>query len=380
MGFMMKQKILPLFLAAVLCLSGCREIDREDEPQSEVSSQPVSSETSGETSEVSEPASGASSEDASDVTSGSTDTSGGEASVSAVPSQIVIDGVELPELSQYDNTQVTWGPGHQMDGENRPAACVGLQEKYGDKGALFLMPKGEKRVYLTFDEGYENGYTEKILDELKEKDCPAVFFVTYDYVCRNPELVQRMVDEGHVVGNHSMHHPNMTTVDADTAVREIAELHNYVAENFNFQMSLFRPPEGAFSERSLVIAQALGYQTALWSFAYADWNPDNQMDPGQALPKVTGAAHDGAVYLLHAVSETNTKILPDVIDALREAGYTLARLDEQAVSSGTVPSEAVPSGAVPSETAPSESAPSEAASSETAPSEPAPSGAEQAGD
>ncbi len=345
----MKQKILPLFLAAVLCLSGCRKIDGEDSPQSGVSSRPVSSETSSEASSAL-PSSAASGD--TDVTSGDADTSSGEAPVSIAPTQIVIDGVELPELSQYDNTQVTWGPGHQIDGENRPTACVGLQEKYGDKGALFLMPKGEKKVYLTFDEGYENGYTEKILDELKEKDCPAVFFVTYDYVCRNPELVQRMVDEGHVVGNHSMHHPNMTTVDADTAVREIAELHNYVAENFSFQMTLFRPPEGAFSERSLVIAQALGYQTALWSFAYADWNPDSQMDPAKALPRVTDAAHDGAVYLLHAVSETNTKILPDFIDALREAGYTFARLDGQ--------TEAAMSEAVQSEADQPEAAPSEA--------------------
>jgi len=333
---MMKQKILLLLLAAAVCLSGCRKIDREDPPQSGASSQPVSSESSEAAPDISSAlTSSDASGTASDASSESEDTSSEEAPVSAAPTQIVIDGVELPELSQYDNTQVPWGPGHQMDGENRPAACVGLQEKYGDKGALFLMPKGEKRVYLTFDEGYENGYTEKILDELKEKDCPAVFFVTYDYVCRNPELVQRMVDEGHVVGNHSMHHPNMTTVDADTAVREIAELHNYVAENFNFQMTLFRPPEGAFSERSLVIAQALGYQTALWSFAYADWNPDKQMDPAQALPKVTDAAHDGAVYLLHAVSETNTEILPDVIDSLREAGYTFARLDGQAAPSET---------------------------------------------
>ena len=318
-----KGAILALLLAALLA-GGCRSTEkREPSSSAEPSSLP----------EVSQPeASASGSEPAvnpprTEAPSSEPASSQEDAPVNAVPEQIHVDGVEFPELSQYDSSQVTWGPGRQMDGENRPVACVGLQEQYGDKDALFLMPAGEKSIYLTFDEGYENGYTAQILDVLKEKDCPAVFFVTHDYVSRNPELVQRMVDEGHAVGNHSMHHPNMTTVDPQTAANEIADLHNCVAEQFSFQMTLFRPPEGAFSERSLVIAQALGYRTTLWSFAYADWNPDSQPEPGEALERITGAAHEGAIYLLHAVSSTNTQILPAFIDTLREEGYTFLRLE-----------------------------------------------------
>lgn len=317
-------------LAAALLLGGCHRVDggkeessappAPDGPQSrEESSRAASSQPDSSAEAIGETAS-------SEAVSSETVSSEAEAPANAVPEPIAVDGVELPDLSQFDNTQVTWGPGHQMDGQNRPTACTGLQEQYGEDGGLFIMPAGEKKIYLTFDEGYENGYTGKILDVLREKECPAVFFVTYDYVSRNPELVQRMVDEGHTVGNHSMNHPNMTTIDAQTAVKEIADLHNYVAEHFNFQMTLFRPPEGAFSRRSLIIARELGYRTALWSYAYADWDPEKQMAPDAAFPKVTGAAHDGAIYLLHAVSETNTQILGDVIDTLRGEGYTLERL------------------------------------------------------
>lgn len=310
-----------LLLIAVLAASGCRSTEKREPPSSLPASQPEASSSQPESQPAVNPPR------TEDPASSEPASSEEETPANAVPQQIHVDGVEFPDLTQYDNAQVTWGPGRQTDEANRPTACVQLQAQYGEKGALFLEPPGEKAVYLTFDEGYENGYTAKILDVLKEKECPAVFFVTYDYVNRNPELVQRMVDEGHAVGNHSMHHPNMTAVDAQTAADEIADLHNLVADQFQFQMTLFRPPEGAFSERSLVIAQSLGYRTALWSFAYADWNPDSQPDPSEALDRVNGAAHDGAIYLLHAVSSTNTQILPDFIDTLRSEGYTFLRLE-----------------------------------------------------
>ena len=197
-----------------------------------------------------------------------------------------------------------------------------MQEKYGDIGGLFIGEKS-KNIYLTFDEGYENGYTEKILDVLKAKNCSAVFFVTMEYVQSNPELITRMINEGHVVGNHSVHHKSMPELTTQEDIAEIADLHNYVYENFGYSMSLFRPPMGEFSEKTIAIANKLGYKTTLWSFAYKDWITDDQPAISDAYAKVTGSVHDGALYLLHAVSSTNTAILGDVIDNFRSLGYTV---------------------------------------------------------
>ena len=188
------------------------------------------------------------------------------------------------------------------------------------------MPDTSKTMYLTFDEGYENGYTAKILDTLKAKKCSAVFFVTMPNVKQNPDLVRRMIDEGHIVGNHSVNHKSMPTLSTETAAQEIIGLHNYVKENFGYEMTLFRPPMGEWSTRTLEIANRLHYKTILWSYAYLDYDVNNQMGVDKAFPKVTGSAHNGAVYLLHAVSKDNAEMLGDVIDAFRADGYTLKGL------------------------------------------------------
>ena len=240
----------------------------------------------------------------------------------------------LEELSPYfqefanlGTEQVPWGPGTNYDESGKPIACVGLQTEYSKWNADFYRD-GEQhkgKVYLTFDEGYENGYTPKILDVLKEKGVSAVFFVTLSYAKSEPELVRRMIDEGHVLGNHSARHPNMTTITMEEMYAEVADLHNYVSENFGYDMYLFRPPEGAFSERSLALLQKMGYRTVCWSFAYADWDPANQMEHQKAFERVTRNIHDGEIYLLHAVSETNTAILGDVIDHVRNSGYVFEK-------------------------------------------------------
>ena len=229
------------------------------------------------------------------------------------------------EIAALDNTQIVWGPGPFMDEQNRPTACVALQEQYGKYDTWFI--KGdEKKIYLTFDEGYENGYTPKILDALKEAGVSAVFFVTMDYVVSEPELVQRMIDEGHVVGNHSVHHPNMTTLSVEEMREEIMGLHDYIKENFGgYEMFLFRNPEGAISDRAMAVAQSLGYQTTMWSYAYLDWDVNNQMDPAQALEKTVGALHPGAVYLLHAVSSTNAAIIQDFVAQAEAQGYEFVK-------------------------------------------------------
>ena len=232
-------------------------------------------------------------------------------------------GSNFPGVAQLSGEAVTWGPATNMDEKNRPIACLQLQEQYGEYNVNFIGPD-EKQIYLTFDEGYENGNTADILDILKEKNVKAVFFVTGHYCKTNPDLVQRMIDEGHIVGNHSMNHPNFTTITPQEMYEEVKELHDYVQENFDYTMFLFRYPEGVFSEQSLAVLQDMGYQTAFWSYAYNDWDQNNQPDPATAYQKVTGALHPGAIYLLHAVSETNSEILSDFIDEARNQGYEVS--------------------------------------------------------
>lgn len=224
------------------------------------------------------------------------------------------------------NTKVNgWGLGPHTDAEGRPIDATRAQDKYGKYDAYYIMPSDGK-IYLTFDEGYENGYTGKILDVLKEKNVKAVFFITMPYAKSEPELVQRMIDEGHVVGNHSVKHKSMPTLSIDKQIEEVMDLHEYVKEHFGYEMTLFRPPMGEFSEQSLAVLQNLGYKTIAWSFAYYDYDPANQPNPQKAFDKVVGAAHSGGIFLLHAVSETNTNILGDVIDAFRNQNFELALL------------------------------------------------------
>ena len=219
-----------------------------------------------------------------------------------------------------DTTKLGWGPGGPVDENNRPDGATVYQEKYGQYAADFIR-ENNQNIYLTFDEGYENGYTDDILDTLKEKGVQAVFFVTMPYVQSEPELVQRMIDEGHIVGNHSVNHPSFPEISFEECQQEIMELHDYVKENFGYEMSLFRFPMGEFSEADLKVVQDLGYRSVFWSFAYRDWLVDEQPDPQEAIATIEDKCHPGAIYLLHAVSETNAQILGQVIDDLRGEGY-----------------------------------------------------------
>lgn len=231
---------------------------------------------------------------------------------------------EYSRFESYDNTKVSYGMGVETDSQNRPLGAVQAQKQYGDLGGLFIGESDKQRIWLTFDEGYENGKTADILDTLKEKNVRAVFFVTYDYCKRNPELVKRMIAEGHTVGNHTWSHPSLPECSPDELYSELSLLHQYVRDNFGYEMYVMRPPKGEFSERVLACAKELGYTTVLWSFAYPDWDVNNQPDPEQAFAKITGKSHNGAVYLLHAVSETNASILGRVIDYWRGNGYVIS--------------------------------------------------------
>ncbi|PWM99615.1 MAG: polysaccharide deacetylase [Massilioclostridium sp.] len=239
----------------------------------------------------------------------------------------VINAVS-PTFGNLDTKKQGWGQGVQFDEQNIPISCTTFQEKYGKYNAVFVKQNCENQIFLTFDEGYENGYTSKILDVLKEKQVPAVFFVTYDYASKNPDLIQRMIDEGHIVGNHSYSHPSMPEISVEKQQEEITKLHDYIKQEFSYTMTLFRPPKGEFSEQSLAVAKELGYETVFWSFAYSDWNVDKQPDPSEALKKTVDRAHNGAVYLLHAVSKTNTEILGNMIDQLQQEGYSFQPMAE----------------------------------------------------
>jgi delta-lactam-biosynthetic de-N-acetylase len=203
------------------------------------------------------------------------------------------------------------------------------QAQYGeDYTALFIEDGGSKKIYLTFDEGYEYGYSERILDTLLEKNVQAVFFVTEPYAKTQPELVQRIIDEGHTLGNHSVTHPanGLPSQTLEQQTNEVMENHNYIRENFNYEMRYFRFPAGKFSEQSLAIVNNCNYTSVFWSFAYYDYDVENQPQQGESLQKLMDKLHSGAIYLLHAESETNAAILGQFIDQARAEGYEFAAL------------------------------------------------------
>jgi len=200
-----------------------------------------------------------------------------------------------------------------------------------EKYAAYYTGSDEKVIFLTFDEGYENGYTTKILDILKSNQVPAAFFVTEPYIQSHPDLVRRMVDEGHIVGNHSKTHPSMPSVTKDKAffTRELQSTASAFRKITGKTMPLFfRPPKGEFSEKSLSMTQQLGYKTIFWSFAYEDWLIDKQPAPESSLTKILNNTHNGEIMLLHAVSSTNTAILDQAIKDIKKQGYRFGSLTE----------------------------------------------------
>ena len=207
--------------------------------------------------------------------------------------------------------------------ENNVPGFISWYTRNWGNYADFVQDTDSNLIYLTMDEGYENCYTPQILDILKEKDVKSVFFLTKGFVDSHPELVQRMLDEGHILGNHTCAHPSggMPSLSAEEQKEDISTLHNQVLEQFGYEMKLFRFPAGIFSEQSLEIVYSLDYRSVFWSFAYRDFVVGDQPDPDEALKQCIDELHPGAIYLLHAVSETNAEILGDWIDAVRAAGY-----------------------------------------------------------
>ena len=223
-----------------------------------------------------------------------------------------------------------WGLSFQQDGKPPVAnATAGELKQYN---AWYADLSGEKVIYLTFDAGYENGNTPMILDALKKHQVPAAFFVVGNYLETSPDLVKRMVSEGHIVANHTYHHPDMSKIsDPESFAKELSSLETSYTEITGETMRrYYRPPQGKYSKANLQMAKALGYQTFFWSLAYVDWIQDQQPTKEAAFDKLLKRIHPGAVVLLHSTSSTNAQILDELLTKWEEMGYHFAPLSELA--------------------------------------------------
>ena len=233
------------------------------------------------------------------------------------------NGSETETIVSASSKVFGWGMGKELNEKNQPVESIRCNEKYADLNAVFI-GKDEKVIYLTFDAGYENGNTAKILDTLKNKKVKATFFLVYDYVEKNPELVKRMINEGHIIGNHSYSHKCIPKLSTEAGTEEIMKMHNFMKEQYGFDMKVFRFPAGEYSGQAMSLVKGLGYKSVFWSYAYVDWVTDKQIGEQAALKKLTDNIHNGAIYLLHPVSDDNAAILGDFIDACTQKGYTFS--------------------------------------------------------
>lgn len=267
------------------------------------------------------------------------------ASSQAPASSPVIPECSLPESTQpaaanllppllpkdpagLDASPQNWWFGKQVDPQGRPLEAVAMQEKYNDLGLTALGPE-DTAVYLTFDFGYETGYSGQIMDVLKEKNASATFFLVLSFLEQQPDTVRRMVEEGHSIGSHSITHPGAPAgvpgLPLETQAEEITAVGKALQQDYGYNCYLFRYPEGIYSEQSLAVAAQQGYHSVFWGYAYNDWSRDSQPDVAQSLQKALDAAHPGAIYLLHPQS-TNTEMLGDLIEGLRAKGYEVKGL------------------------------------------------------
>ena len=222
----------------------------------------------------------------------------------------------------------SWGLSFRTEGAP-PVGNAGSAQ-LAQYDAVYLGDASRKVIYLTFDAGYENGCTEKILDALKKHNVKAAFFLVGNYMEQNADLVRRMVAEGHTVGNHTMHHPDMSKISDKAAFqKELEDLEGLYKEITGQEMpKYYRPPQGNYSEENLKMAKELGYKTVFWSLAYVDWNNDSQPTAEQAYAKLLPRIHNGAVVLLHSTSTTNAEILDDLLTKWENMGYTFGTVQE----------------------------------------------------
>ena len=222
----------------------------------------------------------------------------------------------------------SWGLSFRQ--ENSAPVAPATKDQLKKYDAVYLGDGSKKVIYLTFDAGYENGCTGKILDTLKKHDVPAAFFLVGNYIEKNADLVRRMVDEGHIVGNHTMHHPDMSKLTKmEDFSAELTGLEELFKETTGKELpKYYRPPQGIYSEENLKLAKEMDYRTVFWSLAYADWNNDSQPAKEQAFAKLLPRIHNGAVVLLHSTSQTNADILDELLTKWKEMGYSFGTLED----------------------------------------------------
>ena len=222
----------------------------------------------------------------------------------------------------------SWGLSFRQEG-TAPIGNAGI-DQLKKLDAAYIGDTSQKVLYLTFDAGYENGCTEKILDTLKKHNVKAAFFLVGNYIEKNADLVRQMAEDGHIVGNHTMHHYDMSKISGKSAfAKELQDLEALYKEVTGREMPKFyRPPQGIYSEENLKMAQELGYKTVFWSLAYVDWNNDAQPTKEQAFAKLLPRTHDGAVVLLHSTSKTNAEILDELLTKWKEMGYSFGSVEE----------------------------------------------------
>lgn len=230
-------------------------------------------------------------------------------------------------LEVMNNMVVTnWGLSFQEEGK---APVIDVQEELlKEHDAYYLGDEENRKIYLTFDAGFENGNTEKILDALKEENVKAAFFLVGNYLEKCPDLVKRMVEEGHIVANHTYHHKDMATLtNKEAFLKELSDLEELYKSMMGSDMPKFyRPPQGKFTKQQLIWAKEAGYKTCFWSLAYVDWDENNQPSKEEAMEKLKQRIHPGAIVLLHSTSSTNGEILGDIIKEWKAMGYTFGEL------------------------------------------------------
>ena len=240
---------------------------------------------------------------------------------------VIISGMTA-NRAVMTNADVNWGLSfNSADGIPTGNASA---EKLKTYNAYYTGDTKDKKIYLTFDAGYENGYTEKILDVLKKHNTKATFFLVGNFLETSPELVKRMAEEGHIVGNHTMTHPDMSAIsDMESFKKEIEGVENLYKEvTGKSLLKIYRPPQGKYSEDNLRMAQELGYKTIFWSLAYVDWYNDNQPTKEQAFDKLIPRIHNGAIVLLHSTSKTNSEILDELLTKWEDMGYIISPITE----------------------------------------------------
>ena len=229
--------------------------------------------------------------------------------------------------SALSTKKIGWGI---KRGDNHNQPDLGLENKtiIEKFNGLAMGNKDSKKIYLTFDLGYEGGYTNQILDVLKDKNVKAAFFITGQEIKTNPEIIQRMINEGHEIGNHTINHPSLPSISKENIESEIMGLHKEVYKKFNYEMKYMRPPKGEYSELSLSYVQNFGYIPVMWSFAYDDWEESKQGREEYGKKKILDNLHNGEIMLLHATSKDNANILASIIDETRNQGYEFRSLEE----------------------------------------------------